>query len=133
MAFIGLFGLCWPWMNFLSKDQPLVVKIKQNWAFSNNQISKPITKSKSPIYSTVISLALREPPSLPLRRRRLRMTPYFIYIPMYCNLTFSVFLLLATFVMIANPDSQVYSIFCSKNHNFEFVFSFIWFWEKNRK
>jgi hypothetical protein len=27
LAFDGLF---WPWMNFLRKDQPLVIKIKQN-------------------------------------------------------------------------------------------------------
>jgi hypothetical protein len=30
VAFGGLFGLWWPWMNFLGKDQPLVKKIKQN-------------------------------------------------------------------------------------------------------
>ena len=56
LAFIGLFGLCWPWIKFLSKDQSLVIKSKQNWAFSNNQTSKPISKSKSLIYSTVYLL-----------------------------------------------------------------------------
>jgi hypothetical protein len=33
MAFFGLhwpFWSFWPWMNFLSKDQPLVIKIKQD-------------------------------------------------------------------------------------------------------
>ena len=53
MAFDGLHWPFWPWMNFLSKDQPLVIKSKQNWAVSNNQMSKPNSESKSPIYSTV--------------------------------------------------------------------------------
>ena len=57
MAFFGLhwpFWSFWPWMNFLSKDQPLVMKIKQNWAVFYNQMSKPNYESKLPIYSTVI-------------------------------------------------------------------------------
>ena len=56
MAFFGIhwpFWSFWPWMNFLSKDQSLVIKIKQNWAVSNNQMSKPNFESKLPIYSTV--------------------------------------------------------------------------------
>ena len=57
-----IFGLWWPfwpslaffpWMKFLSKDQSLMINIKQNWAVSNNQMSKPISESKLPIYSTV--------------------------------------------------------------------------------
>ena len=43
-AFIVLFGFCWPWMIFLSKDRPLVIKIKQNWVACNNQMSKPISE-----------------------------------------------------------------------------------------
>ena len=56
MAFFGLhwpFWSFWPWMNFLSKYQPLVMKIKQKRAVSYNQMSKPNSESKSPIYSTV--------------------------------------------------------------------------------
>ena len=50
MAFLAFIGLCWPWMNFLSKDQPFVIKVRQNWAVSNNQMSKPISESKLLIY-----------------------------------------------------------------------------------
>ena len=62
MAFFGLhwpFWSFWPWMNFLSKDQPLVIKIKQNWAVSNHQMSKPNCESKSPIYSTVLRQSVK--------------------------------------------------------------------------
>ena len=51
------FGLHWPFLaldEVLSKDQPLMLNIKQNWAVSNNQMSKPISESESPTYSTVL-------------------------------------------------------------------------------
>ena len=51
LAFIGHFGLGWI---FFTKDQPLVIKSKQNRAASYNQMSKANSESKSPIYSTVM-------------------------------------------------------------------------------
>ena len=51
-------GLWWPSLAFgglgwiFLKQRPAFGD-EINWAFSNNQISKPISKSKSPIYSTV--------------------------------------------------------------------------------
>ena len=42
MTFFGLFWPfwpLWPWMNFLSKNWPLLIKIKHNWPVSNNQMS----------------------------------------------------------------------------------------------
>ena len=53
MAFFGLY-----WMIFLRKDQPSMISIKQNWGVSINQMSKPISESKSPIYSTVAFVVL---------------------------------------------------------------------------
>ena len=57
LAFVGLhwpFWPLWPWMIFLSKKWPLLIKIKHNWHVSNNQMSKPIAKQVSPTWITVI-------------------------------------------------------------------------------
>ena len=56
LAFVGLhwpFWPLWPWMIFLSKNWPLLIKIKHNWSVSNNQMSKPITKQDRTFWSTV--------------------------------------------------------------------------------
>ena len=56
MTFFGLhwpFWPLWPWMNFLSKNWPLQIKIKHNWPVSNIQMWKPITKRDSAIWITV--------------------------------------------------------------------------------
>ena len=56
LAFVGLhwpFWPLWPWMIFLSKKWPLLIKIKHNWHVSNNQMSKPIAKRVSPTWITV--------------------------------------------------------------------------------
>jgi hypothetical protein len=34
----------WPWINFLSKNWPFLVKIKHNWPVCNNQVSKLISE-----------------------------------------------------------------------------------------
>ena len=51
LAIIGLSSLCWPWMNFLRKDQPLVIKIKQNWAVSSNQNQREKNWQNAPLCS----------------------------------------------------------------------------------
>ena len=43
LAFFGLhwpFWPLWPWINFLSKNWPFLVKIRHNWPVCNNQVSK---------------------------------------------------------------------------------------------
>ena len=47
LDFAGLhwpFWPLWPWMNFLSKNWPFLVKFKPNRPGCNNQMSKPISK-----------------------------------------------------------------------------------------
>ena len=52
LTFSAFGGLGWV---FLSKDQSLMIEIMENWVVSNNQMSKLISESKSPVYSTVIN------------------------------------------------------------------------------
>ena len=53
-------GLWWPFLPLLALDDFFEQrpasgeKNNQNWVACNNQMSKPISESKSPIYSTVI-------------------------------------------------------------------------------
>ena len=47
LAFVGLhwpFWPLWPWIIFLSKNWPLLIKIKHFWPVSNNQMSKSISE-----------------------------------------------------------------------------------------
>ena len=56
MTFFGLywpFWPLWPWMNFLSKNWPLLIKIKHNWPVSTNQMSKPISKRNQAFWISV--------------------------------------------------------------------------------
>ena len=58
MAFFGLhwpFWPLWPWMNFLSKNWPLQIKIKHNWPISNIQMSKTNNKPDRAFWISVVS------------------------------------------------------------------------------
>ena len=59
---LGYAGLCWPSLaflafvaldDFLSKNWPLLIKIKHNWPVYYNQMSKPITKRDRAFWNTV--------------------------------------------------------------------------------
>ena len=57
LAFIGLhwpFWPLWPWIIFLSKNRPLMIKIKHNWTVSNIQISKSISKGSQAVWNGTI-------------------------------------------------------------------------------